>query len=180
MSAEGLQKYLEVAGILSCNENPYLPCLSDVGCVWADMTALVDRHALFYAKVYRKRVVYLSPEVYYLLKACRAQRPMGPDAERLYALLDGAPPIEAGDLREIAQMGQAQLAKALDFLLENLYVTALGDGRYINQNWSTFRYGTAKAWEALTPPESIGTEPHERLCSILARSLPPKEIRLLL
>lgn len=180
MSAEGLEKYLEITGILSCNENPYLPCLSDVGCTWSDMTELVDRHAIFYTKVYRKRVVYLSPETYYLLKPCRPVRPMNADAHKLYDLLDGAPPIEAGDLRELAQMGQAELAKALDFLLEHLYITALGNGRVINPNWSTFRYGTAKAWEALTPPPPQVNAPRERLFERLGRSMAEKEIEVLL
>lgn len=180
MSAEGLKNYLELTGILSCNENPYLPCLTDIGCTWSDMKELVDRHELFYAKAYRKRVVYLSPEAYYLLKDCRATKPMDADAARLYALLDGAPPIEAGDLRAVSLMGQAALAKALDFLLEHLYITALGNGRYINPNWSTFRYGTAKAWEALTPPVSTIGDSRERLCAILERSMPKKEIELVL
>ena len=50
MSAEALQGYLEAAGILTCNVNPYLPSLSDVGCTWGDAAAVIDRHGLFYCK----------------------------------------------------------------------------------------------------------------------------------
>lgn len=42
MSAEALKTYLNMAGILSCNVNPYLPALDDIGCTWADAVALID------------------------------------------------------------------------------------------------------------------------------------------
>ena len=181
MSAEGLRRYLEVMGILGCNVNPYLPSLSDVDCSWSDAVALIDRHEIFVSKVYRRRTVYLSPEVYYLLKACRTSRPMTAQAEGLYRLLEAAPPMEAGELRPLSQLVQGEFSKAMDVLLEQMYVTALENGRYLNETWSTYRYGTAAAWEALAPPPpSVPQDPVERLKIILERSLAPEEVRRLL
>lgn len=180
MGAEGLMRYLEVTGILGCNVNPYLPSLSDVGCTWGDAVALIDRHRVFVSKVYRKRTVYLSPQVYYLLKACRTRPPMGAEAAQVYRLLEEGGAMEAGDLRALSQLPQAAFAKALDFLLEQMYVTALENGHYLNENWSTYRYGTAEAWERLTPPGPLPENPEARLREILERNLPPEEAARLL
>ena len=89
MSADALEQYLNAMGIIGCNVNPYLPALDDLGFCWQDMTALLDRQGLFTAKVYRRRTVYLSPEVYHLLRQLRARRPMPPDAAALHAVLGG-------------------------------------------------------------------------------------------
>ncbi|MGF0005842.1 AlkZ-related protein [Eubacteriales bacterium SGI.150] len=177
MSAEALKTYLNMAGILSCNVNPYLPALDDIGCTWADAVALIDTHEVFYCKNYRKRTIYLSPEVYYLLKACRTQRPMTDQAALLYALLEQSHGIETGELRENSLLGQKDFVKAMDFLLEQRYITAIANGTWLNLNWSTYRYGTARAWEGLAPqpPEGSG-DPAARLNAILSRSLPDGEI----
>lgn len=54
-----LAEYLDAMGILACNRNPYL---------WGEMTALIDRKALFLSKFFRHRTVYLAPRVYFLLR----------------------------------------------------------------------------------------------------------------
>lgn len=177
MSAEALNTYLDAMGILGCNVNPYLPSLDDIGCTWADAVELIDRKALFYCKCYRRRTVYLSQEVYGLLKACLPRRPMPEAAALLYALLEQAPGLESGALRERSLLGQTDFVKALDFLLSERYATALFNGTWLNPNWSTFRYGTAEAWEQEggVPPVEV-PDPVGRLRTILARSLPQEEI----
>lgn len=65
-----LLDYLNYAGILTCNENQYLPCISDIGCGMQDVSDLIDSYDLFYCKAYRKRTTYLSREAYFLLKQC--------------------------------------------------------------------------------------------------------------
>ena len=37
-----LLKYLDYAGILTCNINPYLPALDDIGRTWNDVVGLID------------------------------------------------------------------------------------------------------------------------------------------
>lgn len=180
MSAEALEQYLNVCGILSCNVNPYLPSLGDVGCTWADAVALIDAHKLFFCKCWRRRTVYLSPEVYHLLKACKPQRPMPEDSAVLFALLEQEPGMESGDLRFRSLLGQTAFVKALDFLLAERYVTAIANGTWLNPNWSTYRYGTAAAWEAfVTAPQEV-PEPEARLRTILGRTMPEDELEKLL
>ena len=128
MSAAQLKKYLDATGILACNTDAYLHCLEDIGCTWADAVELIEKKELFLCKAYRKRTVYLSPRVYHLLKGCRFQRPMPEPAARLYQILQTSPGLETGELRELAQMDQRTLLTAMDFLLEELYITAVGNG----------------------------------------------------
>lgn len=174
-----LKEYLDYAGILACNENPYLPSLSDIGCGWSDVMALVDSHELFYSKAYRGRTTYLSLKSYYLLKRIRKQRAMDENAARIHELLKSEP-LDMEMLRLLSCMEREQLDKALQFLLRNLYATALRTGNVLNPNWSTFYYCTAEAWEAHVKKPDIQSDPGETLRSIFSRTMAEKEIDRLL
>ena len=181
MSSAQLKHYLNATGILACNTDIHLRCLEDIGCSWADAVELIEKKEIFLSKVYRKRTVYLSPKVYHLFKQCRAQRPMPGPARRLYEILQGIPcGLETGELRELAQMDQRTLLTAMDFLLEELYITAVGNGRWLNPNWSTYRYGTAEHWEAAAEPRSEVEDPRGTLMEFLSWSMPEEEIRRLI
>lgn len=174
--ANKLYNYLQFAGILTCNVNPYLPSLSDIGCEWCDATALIDSHGLFYTKVYRKRTAYLSNEVYFLLSKCFVKKPLDEHSGRLYELIKESGPSDTETLKILSCMEQSHFKKAFDFLLENLYITAFQNGKMINPNWSTFLYSTAEAWE-----KAVRT-PIQKACSaaklknILKRTMPEKEL----
>lgn len=172
-----LQSYLWQNGILLCNQNPYLPALEDIGCTWRQVTELIDAHQLFYCKAFKKRTTYLSPEAYYLLKSLRRPRPMSPDAERIFALLRDQPPAETAFLKRMAELPAKRYGQAFDFLLQNLYVTALQNGTDLNPHWSTFLYGTAQAWEALTPPALSAADAEARLWELVGRTMQEKEYR---
>lgn len=178
-AADALRGYLAGAGILACNDNPYLTSLSDIGCGWEDVSALIDTHELFYCKAYRKRTTYLSVQAYCLLKECRAIKPMEESAARVYDLLDQGP-MDIETLKLLAGMDKKQLAKSFSFLLENLYVTAIKNGRILNRNWSTYEYGTARLWEALAEKPPVQSDPREALRGILAPRMPKSEFERLL
>lgn len=145
--------YLETNGILLCNQNPFLPALEDIGCGWKDVTELIDSHELFYSKVFKGRTTYLSVEAYLLLKAVREEKPLTSQAEYVFSLLDGNPPADIRFLKAAAApvLSGKDFREAFDFLLRNLYITAVRNGRQLNENWSEFLYGTAKQWESLSP-----------------------------
>jgi len=178
-TVEALRQYLDYAGILACNENPYLKCLEDIGCGWSDVMALIDAHGLFLSKVYRGRTTYLSNEVYFLLKRVRKPKPMDADAATVYELLQQEP-MDKETLRLLSGLDKKRLDRSLQFLLQNLYVTALESGKELNPNWSTLRYGTAEAWEAYVTKPSREGGPRERLIAILTQTMPEKEIVRLL
>ena len=102
-----LLSYLDRSGILLCNREADLPCLEDIGCAWGDVTALLDRQALFYCKLYRGRTTYLSREAYYLLRAVRGERmALTPAAARVYELLLQAPGAETDFLKPLRPLRQ--------------------------------------------------------------------------
>lgn len=140
-----LLSYLDRSGILLCNRDADLPCLEDIGCAWGDVTALLDRQALFYCKLYRGRTTYLSREAYYLLRAVRGERKaLTPAAARVCALLLQAPGAETDFLKPLSGLCGKDFRDGLNFLLRHLYATAVGNGTAINANWSTFRYAAAE------------------------------------
>ena len=170
-----LLAYLETNGILLCNANPYLPALEDVGCVWQDVVELIDNHLLFYSKAYQKRTAYLSREVYYLLKAVKPQKPLIPVAEALYSLLEQVPMAETSFLKRVSTLSAKEYSQSFDFLLQNLYITAVKNGSTRNENWSTFYYGTAKEWEKNSTTLYSCADPAARLWEILSHTMTEKQ-----
>ena len=172
-----LLSYLDRNGILLCNREADLPCLEDIGCAWGDVTALLDRQALFYCKLYRGRTTYLSREAYYLLRAVRGERKaLTPAAARVYELLLQAPGAETDFLKPLSGLCGKDFRDGLNFLLRHLYATVVGNGTAINANWSTFRYAAAEVWEAQAPNVYDCTDPAGRLLALLGRTMPEKRV----
>ena len=167
--------YLETNGILLCNANPYLPSLEDVGCTWQDVTQLIDNHLLFYSKVFQKRTTYLSPEAYYLLKAVKPQKPLTSAAETLYTLLEQTPMAETSFLKRVSALPAKEYNQGFDFLLQNLYITAVKNGTARNENWSTFYYGTAAEWEKNSTNLYSCADPAARLWEIMSHTMTEKQ-----
>lgn len=172
-------QYLNDFGILACNENPYLPCLDTLGFTWADAVALIDRQQVFVCKLYRKRTVYLSAELYFLLKQCRTPHPMTEDATALYEVLS-AVPMESGDLKRLVPLEKKAYDRALNFLLEEGYITAIRNGTWKLSNWSCYVYGLAAEWERLAEKPAVCHDPETRLRTILSKTLSEKEVAKLL
>lgn len=180
MCMSSLQNYLEANGILLCNQNPDIPALEDVGCTWQDVTELIDQHKLFYSKVFRKRTTYLSPEAYYLLKAVRPPKPLTPPADRIFSLLGNGSIAEAAFLKQVCDLSPREYRNGFDFLLQNLYITAMANGTVLNESWSTFQYGTAQAWEELSPSPPQCGDAKVRLWELLRPTVPERCFRSLI
>ena len=173
-----LLKYLQKYGILLCNTNPDLPALEDIGCTWADVTALIDRQALFYCKAFKKRTTYLSKETYYLLKEVRQKKPLTPPAQRIYAILENGAEAETGFLKAVSGLDGKAYREGFDFLLQNMYVTALRNGKPLNESWSTFLYAAAE-WEKCAPAAVPIENASERLWEILTQTMTERQFRSL-
>ena len=174
-----LLKYLQKYGILLCNTNPDLPALEDIGCTWADVTALIDRQALFYCKAFKKRTTYLSKEIYYLLKEVRQKKPLTPSAQKIYAILESGAEAETGFLKAVSGLDGKAYREGFDFLLQNMYVTALRNGKPLNESWSTFLYAAAAEWEKRAPGPPPAENAEARLWEILSRTMTERQFRSL-
>lgn len=174
-----LLHYLNQNGILLCNTNPELPALEDIGCGWGDVTELIDRQELFYCKAFQKRTAYLSKEVYYLLKEVRQKKPLTPAAQKIYAILEDGAAVEASFLKAVSGLDPKSFRGGFDLLLQNLYITALRNGKPLNESWSTFLYGTAEEWEKRAPGPAPAENPGERLWEILSQTMTERQFKSL-
>ena len=173
-----LSDYLETYGILTCNMNPFLPSLEDIGCGWSDATALIDSHDLFYCKVFRKRTSYLSRKAYFLLKQCRTIIPHDQSAGLIYSLLDGAP-METKHLKRLASLSPKSYSAAFNSLLENMDITAIQNNRVLNSNWSSLLYGTARFWENYVEIPETPQNARDELWNIFSKTMSEKDFNSL-
>lgn len=182
VSSLKLYNYLEVNGILLCNSNPYLPSLFDIGCTWSDVIKLIDSHEIFYCKVYRKRTTYLSKSIYFHMKKIYNRKTLSNNANSLYHLFQNSPPISTRDLKEISSLSKKDYTNAFNELLESMYITALHNDKTMNQNWSSFLYGTSEQWEDLTSSYIIDEDINslDYIISTLSKTMSDKEINKLI
>ncbi len=175
-----MQAWLTQNGILLCNRNPDLPALEDIGCTWRDAMELIDSHLAFYSKAYKKRTAYLSPKAYYLIKAIRPQRPVAGPARELYSVILENPGADAAFLKSACAMESRDYRAGMDFLLQNLYVTAIASGRKLSENWSELLYCTAGEWERLAPAIAPAEDPRGRLWELVGSVMTEKQFKSLI
>ncbi len=175
-----LLRYLDRNGILLCNANPELPALEDVGCSWSDVTELIDRQELFYCKAFKKRTTYLSAKAYYLLKEIRWKKPLTPAAQKIHDILEDGAAVDTAFLKAVSGLDAKGFREGFDLLLQNLYITALYNGKPLNENWSAFLYGTAEEWEERVPAPAPVENPGERLWEILGQTMTERQFKSLI
>ncbi len=177
--SSSLADYLSFAGILAMKPNPQIPCLADVGFTWDDAVALINARGLFYCKVYRARVTFLSLEAYALLRQLHRPTPLTPLAREVLSLLQEAGPLEIRAIRTLLPLSGAAAEGAINLLLRELLVTAVQGGRKVYGDWSTLVYGAVEGWrEGALLPECAG-DPRAQLEAILTRTMPRAEFELL-
>ena len=120
--------------------------------------SLIAAHKLFYTKVYRHRTVYLSAEVYALLRCIRQGRePLYPyPARHLLDLLEQREPCTMQELKAASGLAAKTFQKAWQTLLETMAVTAWAPYQELNPQWSSMLYCTAARWEEAAAPARMG------------------------
>jgi hypothetical protein len=172
---EELLDFINLNGILLCNTNAELPSLSSLGYNWGNLTGLIDLHEIFYCKTFKKRSTYLSREAYLLLRKCKPKKAMDLNSNQIYELLKSLETAEKEELKLKSGMETKIFDKAFDFLLENLYITAFINGKYLNPNWSTFVYSTSERWEKEVTKLHFHGDPIPKLEAILLRNMQEKD-----
>lgn len=66
-----LEGYFSCHGLLLCNEDRDLPWLDSVGGDWNAVVALIEDRQVFWSKLWRGKVTYLSRACYWQLKPYR-------------------------------------------------------------------------------------------------------------
>lgn len=164
---EKLLDFIDLHGVLLCNESPDLPSLSGRGFDMESVMGLVDLHQVFYCMAYKKRSTFLAQRAYYLLKRCRTYPAMDADCEKIFRAARTLGPAEKDELKEAAGMEKKAFEKAFRFLLENLYLTAYGRGKRLNPDWYTYLYCTAERWEKETHGLHFSGDARQALSELL-------------
>ncbi len=173
-----LRNYFAQAGLLLCNENPYLPSLPTVGGTWNDIVAMMETREVFYSKLYKGRVTYLSRALYYHLKPFRQREAnLSPEAAALLFLLRQTGPVGTEELKRLSPLPGKALNRCLDELLKELLITAVQRDKTLNETWCTFLWADYTVWEGAAP--SLPSDPAQAR-RLLEGLLSPRQITKLL
>ena len=99
--ASELLRTIQQYGMVGCNVCPYLRSIDEVGGSWQAAMELIDQKQIFYSKVFRHRTVYLSRELYGLLKCIRGEKEVSYNynLQRLLTILQGGKPMSTQELK---------------------------------------------------------------------------------
>lgn len=173
-----LEGYFSRHGLLLCNEDRDLPWLDSVGGDWNAVVALIEDRQVFWSKLWRGKVTYLSRACYWQLKPCRQRLSrVPPESREAYDLLSAAGPLSTEELKRLLRLSGREYGKVMDPLFKELLVTAVEREKTIADNWSSFRWGTYGAWEAESAPEAPDAE---RLRQLLIPLLTERQIQSLM
>ena len=157
LAREALLAYFAQNGMLLCNESKELPYLDLVGGNWNAIVSLMESGDVFYSRLFHHRVTYLSRALYFAMKPYR-QRMQHLDAVsiRLLEFLRAVGEANAEEMQAALFMEKRAQTKALEQLVDELFVTVSSRDKTIHETWCTFRYCPAERWEEKRP---IPTQP---------------------
>lgn len=163
-----LRAYFSRNGILLCNESRELPYLESVGGDWNSIVRLMTSGEVFYSKLYRGRVTYLSREFYDQIKPYKQRlEELSPESRELLSFVQEAGPVNTAEIRQALPLSAKQLTACMDALFRDLFLTVVARDRTISSNWASFYWGSFEQWEALQPASNDDHAP-----DTLSRLLP--------
>jgi hypothetical protein len=178
-AVQNLNNYLEMFGILLCNLNSHLPSIDQVGGNWNSIIALIEHREVFYCKVFRKRTTYLSKELYFLMKPHKQRKSsLENESRKILDFLYEYGPANTTTIKNFLFLSNKTFAMNFDVLLDEMLVTAIKKDKDINQNWSSFIWGTYEEWEKTT--DYTRAQDDDYMVELLLRSLSRKEIHKLM
>lgn len=83
-------------------------------------------------------------------------------------------------MKRLSGLPPRDFQQGFQWLLRNLWITAVQNGTARNESWSTFLYGTAADWERDAPQAAPVDAPRKRLEEILSRTMTARQIQSLL
>lgn len=175
-----LNSYFISNGILLCNESTELPYLEGVGGSWNGIVSLIEEGSVFYSKLYRGRVSYLSRAFYANVKPYKQRiEKLSPIALQIYNFLKDGKIVSSEDIKALLHLSGKTFSKSMDELFGELLVTAIKQDRFISENWCSFCWGTCETWEALHPVCDIAVS-MDSLRSLTEKLITERQLRRIL
>ena len=132
-----------------------------------------------YCKAFGKKAVYLSVRVYQLLKRCKRVRPLTEEAAQILDAMKSRACVDKNELKKELAIDTKIYNKALDFLLENLYITACA-GKKLNASWYSYLYCTAEQFEKKIEGLHFNGDAKAELKKIVGKRMDEKSMKALL
>lgn len=175
-----LKSYFQAQGILLCNENRELPSLASVGGDWNGIVSLMEQGEVFYSKLYKGRVTYLSRAFYAQIKPYKQRlEKVSPAAKRIFEFLREAGPADTAEIKNALKLSGKPLSESMGELFRELLVTVIKRSQTLNVNWCSFDWGTYETWEQIHPVSDMIPE-KGRLFALASSFLTERQIRNLL
>jgi len=147
-----LLSYFQSNGLLLCNESKDLPFLDSVGGDWNSIVALIEKGLVYYSRLYKGRVTYLSAAFYAQVKQYRQRLDkVSPTARAIFEFLSEIGKANTFEIKSILMLSEKAFSACMNELFKELLVTAIERDRTMNVNWSSFYWGTFGTWELLHP-----------------------------
>lgn len=134
-------------GILLLNSTPEFYNVMDLGGDWFTVIRLIEERHIFTSKLYKGKTTYLSRELYYSLRLLLPHEMMSADERQIYDFINASTNVDMEILKITSNMDSKNLRKILNKMQKNLLITVLHGGKKLNDNWSTYYYGTYEQWE---------------------------------
>lgn len=131
-----------------CNDDGRLPSFAQISGNWDELMGLVEQRKFFYSRLYKNRVTYLSERLYWCVKPYKQRLDrLSPKARELFEFIDGFGEITTSEIKNALMLSSKDFSKCINELAKELLVTAVAKEREINNNWSSFYWGTYRLWE---------------------------------
>lgn len=173
-----IEQVISTTPLFLCNAHERLPSLDQMGGDWDLIMKLIETRKVFYSRLYKNRVTYLSNELYWSLKSYKQRwEKLSQTSQKVFGFLDGFGEATTPEIKNILLLSDKTFAKCINELTKELFITAVAKERQINNNWSSFYWGTYKLWEQTAkkcPSDS------QDIYTILAPIFSEREIQQLL
>ena len=143
-----LEKYLDEKSMFLCNDDGRLPSFSQLGGDWDSLMTLVEERKVFYSRLYKNRITYISNRLYWSIKPYKQRlERMSEKSKEIFAFLDEFGEATTLEIKSVLNLSNKVYSQCMAELSKELLVTATAQGKKINNNWSSFFWGTYKLWE---------------------------------
>ncbi|MCL2197623.1 MAG: hypothetical protein FWB80_01750 [Defluviitaleaceae bacterium] len=175
-----LQSYFFRNGLLLCNRNKELPDIDSIGGDLNSIVTLIEQGDVFYSKLYKNRVSYLSRELYYQIKPYKQRvQNLTAKSKEIFNFLEENDIANTKIIKHILMLSTNEFMTCMDELNKELLVTAIRRDKTINANWISFCWGTFLQWEQLKPLPKIDFDV-KRIKTLLLSIMSEKQINNLI
>ena len=176
-----LRSYFSQNGLLLCGENKDLPSIYTVGGDWNSIISLIEEGEIFYSKLYKGRVSYLSRDLYYQIKPYKQRtKSLSDKSKEILAFIEEVDSATTKEIKSILNISSAKEFNCyMDELFKELLITAIQRDKTMNVNWSSFRWGLFSCWEQLNPHAGVIPDP-EQIKKMLSAIMTDKQIESIL